>query len=133
MIVVDASALANALVDDGDVGEAARSRLGDDDHWLGPDHLLVEVYSVIRGLSLGGKVAPARAVEALDALAEVAIEAVPVARLLGRMWQLRDNLSGYDAAYVAGAEVEGCALVTADQRVAGAPGLRCEVRLALPG
>src|SRR5690625_4461300 len=120
MIVVDASVFANALLDDGDVGEHARSHLAGDSHWLGPDHLRVEVYSVIRGLSLGGKVASGRAVEALDVLAEVVIETVPVAPLLGRMWELRDNLSGYDAAYACAGDSEGCSLVTADQRLARA-------------
>ena len=132
MIVVDASVFANALLDDGDVGEHARSHLASDSHWLGPDDLLVEVHAVIRGLSLGGRAASGRAVEALVVLAEVVIETVPVAPLLGRMWQLRDSLSGDAAAYVAAAESEGCSLVTADQRLARAPGLQCEVRLALP-
>jgi predicted nucleic acid-binding protein len=59
-----------------------------------------------------------------------AFEIVPTAPLLGRMWQLRDNLTGYDAAYVAAAELYGCALVTADERLSHAPDLRCEVRLA---
>jgi predicted nucleic acid-binding protein len=47
--------------------------------------------------------------------------------LLARMWELRDNLSAYDASYVALAEALRCRLVTADARIAGAPGVRCAV------
>lgn len=46
-----------------------------------------------------------------------------------RAFQLRDNISAYDAAYVALAEVLACELLTADQRLAGAPGLRCPIRV----
>lgn len=47
--------------------------------------------------------------------------------LLGRVWELRDNLSAYDAGYVALAEALGCTLVTADARVSRAPGVRCSI------
>ena len=53
---------------------------------------------------------------------------MPTRLLLERMWELRDNLSGYDAAYVAAAEHLEAPLVTTDKRLAAAPGLRCEVR-----
>jgi predicted nucleic acid-binding protein len=58
------------------------------------------------------------------------IDIVATAPLLDRMWQLRDNLTGYDAAYVAAAELYECALVTADERLSHTPDLRCEIRLA---
>jgi len=51
----------------------------------------------------------------------------PLVGLLGRMWELRANVSAYDAGYVALAERLGCHLVTADRRIARAPGLRCPV------
>lgn len=60
------------------------------------------------------------------------IDLVTAAPLLTRMWELRSDVSGYDAAYLALAETFGCALVTADARLTRVPGLRCEVRLALP-
>ncbi|MHB1446061.1 MAG: type II toxin-antitoxin system VapC family toxin, partial [Acidimicrobiales bacterium] len=47
--------------------------------------------------------------------------------LLSRVWQLRMNLSAYDATYVALAEASGCALLTADARLAAAPGVKCPV------
>ncbi|MDT0309038.1 hypothetical protein RM780_19030 [Streptomyces sp. DSM 44917] len=57
------------------------------------------------------------------------VSVVPLDSLLPRMWQLRGNVSGYDAAYVAAAEAHGCPLVTADARPARAVGVRCAVEL----
>lgn len=132
MIVVDASALANAFTDDGLLGQSARALLAQDDHWSAPEHLRVEVFSAVRGRRLGGKITDARAVEALDALEEATIEVLAVTPLLRRMWELRANLNAYDAAYVAAAEAHGCALLTADRRLARAPGIRCEVTVTHP-
>lgn len=129
MIVIDASVLVNALTDDGPLGRNARSNLARDVHWSGPEHLLVETFSAVRGRLLGRKVSVQRAAEAIDALEDAAIELLPVAPLLNRMWQLRANLTGYDAGYVAAAEAYGCALLTVDRRLAQAPDLKCEVRL----
>jgi predicted nucleic acid-binding protein len=132
MIVVDASVLADALIDDGPVGAAARAALAADPHWAAPAHLLVEVVSVIRGRSLGGKLAPVRAQEVVDALPTLVIDQIDVAALVDRMWQLRGSITAYDAAYVATAEVLGCALVTADGRPAKSNGARCEIRQVAP-
>lgn len=132
MIVIDASVLANALTDDGPIGEAARGELGRDDHWAAPEHLRVEVFSAVRGLALGGKIQPSRAAKALEALAEAEIEPIATAALLQRMWELRNHVGGYDAAYVAAAEANACPLVTADARLARTRAPRCEIRLALP-
>lgn len=132
MIVVDASALTNAFTDDGPVGTRSRAELARDAHWAAPDHLIVEVYSAVRGRWLGRKISNKRAEDALAAMVTTTIDLVAAAPLLTRMWELRSNVSGYDAAYIAVAETFGCALVTADARLARIPDLRCEVRLALP-
>lgn len=132
MIVVDAAVLTNALTDDGPVGTRARAELARDAHWSGPDHLVVEVFSAIRGRWLGGKISAARAEDAITAVAAATIDVLDVTPLLGRMWQLRSNVSGYDAAYLAAAEQLDCALVTADARLSQVPDRRCEIRLALP-
>jgi predicted nucleic acid-binding protein len=129
VIVLDASVVADALLDDGPMGVAARAALISDLHWAAPAHLPVEVASVIRGKTLGGKLGPARANEAVEALPALVIEVVDVTGLVDRMWQLRENLTAYDAAYVAAAEILGCPLVTGDSRLAKAPGVRCEVRV----
>ncbi|MFI5924939.1 type II toxin-antitoxin system VapC family toxin [Micromonospora sp. NPDC051543] len=129
VIVVDASVLVDALVDDGPLGDAARAELTGDPHWAAPGHLLVEVLSVIRGKVLGGKLGLARASEVVDTLPSLVVDEVNVAMLLDRMWQLRGNVTAYDAAYVAAAELLSCPLVTADGRLAKASGVRCEIRL----
>ncbi len=132
MIIVDASTLANALIDDGPVGQRSRTELARDSHWAAPEHLVVETFSVVRGRHLGGRISRQRALDALDALATSTIEMLSTTALLPRMWQLRDNVTGYDAAYVAAAETYGCPLVTSDARLARTGDLHCEVRLAVP-
>jgi predicted nucleic acid-binding protein len=129
VIVVDASVLADALVDDGTMGDAARAVLASDPHWAAPAHLLIEVLSVIRGKTLGGKLGLDRAQEAVAALPTLVVDYVEAAELTGRMWDLRGNVTAYDAAYVAAAEYLGCRLVTGDGRLAKSTGLRCEVTL----
>lgn len=131
MIVVDASVLANALTDDGPAGGRARAELARDPAWIGPEHLRVEVFSAIRSRHRRGDVSTARAHDAVHAVGAAQVDTTPTADLLTRMWELRDNVSGYDAAYVALAESRGCPLVTADARLAHAPGVRCEVTLVL--
>ncbi len=133
LIVTDASVLVNALTDDGPIGQVARSELAHDVHWSGPDHVVVETFSAIRGQLLQRKITEVRARDAVEALSDSAIELLPTTPLLPRMWELRNNVSAYDAAYVAAAEIHGCALLTADARLSRADGLRCEIRLAVPG
>ncbi len=130
MIVVDASVLTNALTDDGPVGTRARTELARDAHWAAPEHLVVEVFAAVRGRWLGQKISQKRAEDALSAVATTTVDLIPAASLLTRMWELRSSVSGYDAANVAVAETFGCALVTADTRLARVPDLRCEVLLA---
>ena len=131
MIVVDASVLTNAFTDDGLVGAQSRAELARDAHWAAPEHFVVEVFAAVRGRWLGRKISEKRAGDALAALVTSTIDLVAISPLLERMWELRSNVSGYDAAYVAVAETFGCALVTADARLARVPDLRCEVRLAV--
>lgn len=131
MIVIDASVLANALTDDAVLGTTARAELEVDPHWAAPEHLVVETFAAIRGRYLGSKIRGQRAVDALETLAQLAIDLLKVQPLLARMWELRDNVSGYDAAYVAAAEANRCPLVTADERLLRADGPRCEVRVAV--
>ena len=130
MIVVDASVLVNAMIDDGDDGARAWEILADEEDWSSARHLHAEVYSGLRGCFLGQHITQTRAESALAYLSGISVFLVDTSLLLSRMWELRDNLTGYDAAYVAAAETLGCPLITADARLAGAPGIRCEVRLA---
>lgn len=129
MIVVDASALTDALINDGQTGRDARRELDSDLHWAAPAHLTIEVVAAIRGLALGGRIKPGRAQAAIEALDELIIDALDPAAVVTQMWAMRDSLTPYDAAYVAWARELGCALVTSDGRLARAPRLGCEVRL----
>lgn len=128
MIVVDASVLIDALLDDGSAGDAARTALTEDPEWAAPPHLLVEVLSVTRRRVLRGEVKPDRARDAAGALSGFEILWVDPTVVVPRIWELRDNVAAFDAAYVASAELLECALVTADHRLAAASGPRCHIR-----
>lgn len=110
VIVVDASALTNELTDDGPVGVRCRALLAEDPHWVAPEHLVVEVFAAVRARWLGGHLDDGRARDVLAALSEAALDLVATAALLPRMRELRDNLTGYDAASVAVAEAVGAPL-----------------------
>lgn len=129
MIVVDASVLVNALADDGPIGQASRAELRRDAHWGAPEHVVVETFSAVRGLLIGRKISTVRARDAVGALASWSIDLVSTTLLLSRMWELRVNLTGYDAAYVSLAQTWGVPLLTADARLARAGDLSCQVRL----
>lgn len=101
MIVVDALVLTNALTDDGSVGASSSAELARDTHWAAPAQVVVEMFSAIRGRWLGQKISRTRAEDALTAMATICIDLVGSAPLLNRMWELRSNVSGYDAAYLA--------------------------------
>lgn len=129
MIVLDASAAAFALLDEGGTGDRCRAALQSDSQWLVPEHWLVEVLSVVRGTLLGGKIKPDHAAEAAAAAAEMDPVVVRTRVLAARIWEFRSNLTTYDATYVAAAERYRCALVTTDARLARAPGIHCAVSL----
>ncbi|MFC0860752.1 type II toxin-antitoxin system VapC family toxin [Sphaerimonospora cavernae] len=129
MIVIDASVLAEALTGSGSVGDAAREVLAADTRWAAPSHLKVETMSVIRGRLLGRKITSAVADQAADDLREILVDRIDEDGLLPRMWQLRHNLSSYDAAYVAAAEALQCTLVTADRKLAAATGPLCRIQV----
>jgi predicted nucleic acid-binding protein len=118
MIVLDASAVAFALLDEGGTGDRCRTILRADSRWLVPEQWLVEVLSVIRGSLLGGKIAPDHATDAAAAAAAMEPAVASTRLLAARIWELRSNLTTCDAAYVAAAEQYHCALVTTDARLA---------------
>lgn len=129
MIVVDASVLANMLVYADDRGRKARAVLARDTEWSAPEHWKAEVFSVIRGLTLGHKITEAQGLRVVDRLPQLGIDTVSLDDLLPRMWQLRAGISGYDAAYVALAEARGLTLVTSDGRLARTATTFCRVEL----
>ena len=128
MIVVDASVIVSALADDGADGDLARSRLAGE-RLVSPQLVDLEVAAAWRRLVASGGLDERRAELALDDLRSLRMQRVAHRDLVGRCWALRENLTIYDAVYVALAEMLGAVLVTADARLAGAPGGRCTVEL----
>jgi predicted nucleic acid-binding protein len=92
---------------------------------------MVEVFSVLRGLTLGRKIAVSVAEQAVDRLTDLGIDHVPVASLLARMWAYRSEMTAYDAGYVALAAARGALLVTADARLATSATRHCGVSLVV--
>lgn len=129
MIVVDASVLADILTRDDERTSKAHAVLASDPKWAAPEHWRIEVVSTIRGLAIGRRISQDMALESLSDLLELRVDSVPVDDLLQRIWQLRDNISAYDAAYVALAESSRTTLVTADGRLARAALPYCAVEL----
>ena len=129
MIVVDASVVANALADDGADGDLARRRLLDAGELAAPDLVDVETTSVLRRRWLAGDLSARRFSTAVDDLGDLAVVRVPTLPLMRRAYELRANVTAYDAAYVALAEHLGRVLLTADSRLSRAPGITCTVEV----
>lgn len=128
MTVIDASVLVPALIDDTEQGRGIRERLLGRQP-AGPELLDLEVGSVLRRLVLSGQLDRERAGRAVHDLRDMPLQRVRHTVLLKRCWELRDAVSFYDASYVALAELLDAPLLTADARLARAPGVRCQVDL----
>jgi predicted nucleic acid-binding protein len=128
VIVVDASVLASALGDDGPDGDRARHRLAGE-RLFAPELIDLEVVSVWRRAARSGGLDDRRAGLALADLASMPLARASHRALLARIWELRTNLTPYDAAYVALAELLDSVLVTADRAFARASGIECEVEV----
>jgi predicted nucleic acid-binding protein len=94
-----------------------------------PHIIDVEVTQVVRRYWRGGDLTPARGAEALADLAALPLQRYSHEPLIGRMWQLRNNVTAYDAAYVALAEGLDAVLVTLDSALARIPGVRIPVEV----
>lgn len=122
MIVLDASAAVLALLNDG----VARRALATDA--VAVPHLAdSEVSNALRLAVLGGRVKAKDAEAALALWAQLGMRRFAAVAMLRRVWELRDNVTAYDATYVALAEALGCELLTADARLAQAPGPTCAI------
>lgn len=128
MIVVDASVLAPALADDGVDGDRVRERVRDE-QLAAPELIDLEILSTLRRAVRSGRLDERRSGQALDDLAALPLRRVSHQALLRRAWDLRDNLTAYDAAYVALAEALDALLLTADAAMGKASGIRCEVEV----
>lgn len=128
MIVLDNSALVMLLTDAGVVGKAIAGRI-EGAELVAPNVVDLEAASALRGLLRGGKITKSLADRAMAQLPAFPLERVPQQRFLPRVWELRENLTPYDAAYVALAEQLGAPLVTADAKLQRASGVRCAVEV----
>ena len=130
MIVVDASALLEMLLRT-PAAASVEERLFDAGHTLHAPHLIdVEVAQVLRRYAATGQIQPARCRDALGDLSDLPLSRYPHDVLLPRVWELRHNLTAYDAVYVALAEALDAPLLTCDRRLAAAPGHHARVDLA---
>ena len=122
MIVVDASAAVTALLNAGPARQALAEEQLHAPHLIDP-----EVTDALRRGVAASSIEPGDAWIALDRWRRLGMSRYSVLHLLERVWELRENLSAYDASYVALAETLDCALLSADVRLSRAPGLRCAV------
>jgi len=128
VLVVDASTIVAALIDNGPAGRWAEQQLAADD--LAAPHLMpVEAANVLRRAELNGSISSDITNLVYADLCDLPVDLYDYSPLSGRVWELRSNLTTYDACYVALAEILDAPLVTLDLRLARAPGIRCEVRV----
>lgn len=127
MVVVDASALVEILIG-GRKGDAVMARLGREE--LHAPHILdLEVTQVLRRLDRTRALDPWRCLVALQLLRAMSLFREPHEPLLQRCWELRANLTAYDAAYVALAEALDAPLITCDAKLQAAPGHRATIEV----
>jgi predicted nucleic acid-binding protein len=128
VIVLDASALTEMLSDEGEIGAWVLAEMESSDGCLVAEHTRIEVVHAIRGKLLGRKMTEIRAKDSIDLLGLLELETVPTQHVISRVWELRSNVTAYDAAYVAIAEQNRCPLVTTDLKLVAATGPGCEFR-----
>ena len=126
-LVVDASVVVAALVDGGEAGRWAEEVLLED-HLVAPHLMPVEVANILRRAARAGELSPDAATLAHVELQTLPVDLFPYGPFASRVWALRENLTAYDAWYVALAELLDGELATLDRRLARAPGVACPVR-----
>ncbi|MFZ2050973.1 MAG: type II toxin-antitoxin system VapC family toxin [Solirubrobacteraceae bacterium] len=127
--MVDASVLANAIADDGADGQIGREALRAAEGLAAPDLVDVETVSVLRKRWLAGTLSDQRFAVAVEDLEDLELDRYPALPLMRRAYEMRANVTAYDATYIALAELLGCELLTGDRRLATAPGAGCAIRV----
>lgn len=117
--------LVRALVDSGPHGDWAEAVI-EGGYLHAPEHALVEATNILRRLELAKKISTAEANAAFEDLQQLNIELLSFEPFAERVWELRHNLTSYDAWYVAAAEALRLPLATLDQRLAKASGPTCD-------
>ncbi|MFD5559065.1 type II toxin-antitoxin system VapC family toxin [Kitasatospora griseola] len=126
MIVIDASATVELLTGTGAVAERVRARLVGEDVYA-PAHLDHEASRAIVRMMQRGALTEKDAGAAIADLDALDVQRIPIPGLLLRAWELRDNTYVGDALYIALAETLLCPLLTTDSKMAGVPGVHCEI------
>lgn len=130
MLVLDTSGAVELLLNTA-AGKRVAKRVENPAVSIHVPHLIdVEIAHVLRRYALHGTLSSTRGALALDQWRALDVERYSYELFLGRIWQLRDNVSAYDAVYISLAEALGAVLVTGDGRLLGAPGLRTRIELA---
>jgi predicted nucleic acid-binding protein len=128
VLVVDTSAILEALAAL-DPPPGLIERLADDGDLHGPHLIDTEMLHALRGMGIRHEISNERAEDARSDFAELALVRYPHEPLNDRVWELRHNLTAYDATFVALAEVLAAPLITCDARLASAPGHRAHIEL----
>ncbi len=126
MTVIDGSLLVAALVDSGRDGQWAEGVIATDE-LAGPELTLVETSDVLRRLERARRISRFEAEAAYRDMLRLDVELFPFRPFANRVWELRENLTGYDAWYVALAEALDCPLATLDRKLGRAAGHLCEI------
>ena len=126
LAVVDASVVVELLTDSGPEGEWAAARLADA-ILAAPQLMPYEAGNILRRQVLHGNLDVYLATLAQADLVSLPVDLLPYSVVADRVWRLRENLTAYDAAYVAVAEMLGAPLLTLDVKLARAPGLTCSI------
>lgn len=129
LAVIDASVLAAFYAADDPRRGAVAGRLKVGDALFAPAHLDAEVVSALRAMARGNPALDRTVPGALVHLAGFPIRRMPLAPMLDRMWELRNNVTAYDAAYIALAERLDSALITCDAKLVAAVGPTCAFEL----
>ena len=124
-IVVDSSVIVAALIDGGPHGEWAEDVLAGSS-LQAPELVQVEATNVFRRLERAKLITAPEANAAQDDLMQLAIELFPFEPFAGRVWQLRHNVTSYDAWYIAIAEALKLSLATLDEPLAKTKGVTCK-------
>ena len=125
-VVADSSALVASVADYGSDGRWVEDIFAKE-NLVGPELALAEATNILRRMEISGRISRADAASAYDDLLEIEIELHPFAPYAERIWALRNNLTIYDAWYVALAESLDCSLVTLDRRLSRSPGPTCPI------
>jgi len=132
VLVVDASGLLEVIVAR-DPAPGLVERLADDGDLHVPHLIDLEILHALRRLNGVGELSDERATDALADFRDLPLVRYPHVGLSDRIWQLRHNLTAYDAAYVALAEALQVPLITSDRRLSDAPGHAAQVELFSAG